>query len=338
MTAWAGCVISEPAYVVDGQVYFDFSAKDGSEIVTGIADCSGGQTYAQVSNIALQAGKTYTVQAHCTATNGSAVFSNSATLVTEAAKASESWLELPAVAESSTAAEYKIYSGDERNYTHYYDTSRYTSLWVAYPLESRHMGSFSRPDNWSYNPQISTSDQVDLCSHSYNDSYSRGHLIPNASRNGISAMQLQTFYVTNSVPQIQDNFNGGIWQQLEAALQGLAQSETLYIVTGVAFQKKGESKTVRYTTAKDDTKRVPVPNYFYKVALKVTTNASGVVTSASTIGFWFEHKTYSDSYTNYAVSVDQIEEWTGFDYFPNLPDNIEVSAEKNTTWNTFKNF
>jgi endonuclease G len=80
-----------------------------------------------------------------------------------------------------------------------------------------------------------------------------------------------------------------------------------------------------------------VPNYFWKVALKV--NKSGnTVTSASTIGFWFEHKTYSDSYTNYAVSVDQIEKWTGFDFFVNLPDSVEKSAETNTSWSSFQNF
>ena len=251
-------------------------------------------------------------------------------------------MELPAERKDGAypnAQEVKIASGGERNYTHYYDTATYTSLWVAYPLSSSHMGSLSRPGSWSYNPNISTSDQVNLCSSSYNDNYSRGHLIPNASRNGNKEMQLQTFYVTNSVPQIQDNFNGGIWQTLEAALQTVAKSETIYIVTGVAFAKEGETKTIKYTTAKDDTKRVPVPNYFYKVVLKVTTNSSGVVTSASTVGFWFEHKTYSTTtFENYAVSVDQIEQWTGFDFFPNLPDTVEATAEKNSSWTTFKNF
>lgn len=231
-------------------------------------------------------------------------------------------------------------SSGERNYTHYYDKSTYTSLWVAYPLEARHMGSYSRPDNWDFNPYISQSAQVNLCNRSYtnSDTYVRGHLIPNASRNGIKAMQLQTFYVTNSVPQIHENFNSGIWQKLEAALQSEAKSEIVYIVTGVAFNKVGESKTINYTTAKDDTKRVPIPNYFYKVALKVTTNSSGEVTDAETIGFWFEHKTYSDSYTNYTVTVDNIEAWTGFDFFANLPDAVETAAEKNSSWSTFQSF
>lgn len=224
------------------------------------------------------------------------------------------------------------------NYTAYYDTSTYTSMWVAYPLNSSHMGSLTRPSNWSYNPLISTSYQVNLCNSSYNDSYSRGHLIPNASRNGDSTMQSETFYVTNSVPQIQDNFNGGIWSSLEGALQSIAKSEEIYIVTGVAFAKEGETRSITYTTAKDDTKSVPVPNYFYKVAMKVTKNSSGTVTAASTIGFWFEHKTYSDSYTNYAVSVDQIEAWTGFNFFVNLPDSVETTAEANSSWTTFQSF
>jgi endonuclease G len=195
------------------------------------------------------------------------------------------------------------------------------------------MGSNKRPSGWDYNPYISTSDQVNLCSRSYEDDYSRGHLIPNASRNGNREMQLQTFYVTNSVPQIQDSFNNGIWSSLEGALQSKAKSQTLYIVTGVAFAKEGVTETITYTTAQNDTKQVPVPNYFYKVVLSATTDSSGTVTSAQTVGFWFEHKAYSGvSYTNYAVSVDQIEAWTGFDFFPNLPDAIEVVAEQNSSW------
>lgn len=114
-------------------------------------------------------------------------------------------------------------------------------------------------------------------------------------------------------------------------------SEESYIVTGVAFNKVGESKSITYTTAKDDTKKVPVPNYFYKVVLKVNKSGS-TVTGGRAIGFWFEHKTYSDSYTNYAVTVDQIESWTGFDFFVNLPDDIETAAEQNKSWTTFQNF
>ena len=288
----------------------------------------------------LSAGTTYYVQSYVvvdgqTFTGSVASFKTAS--AQEPAVSGKSWLELPGEVNGSDYVVNTYYDGSNRNYSHLYDKSTYTSLWTAYHLNSSHMGILTRPDEWTYSPSISSSHQVNLCSRSYNDGYSRGHLIPNASRNGISAMQLQTFYVTNAVPQIQDNFNGGIWQNLEAALQSIAEDEEIYIVTGVAFNKVGETKSVTYTTAKDDTKSVPVPNYFYKVVLKVNKSGS-TVTGASAIGFWFEHKTYSDSYTNYAVPVDQIEDWTGFDFFVNLPDTVEATAEKNSNWSTFQDF
>ena len=122
-------------------------------------------------------------------------------------------------------------------------------------------------------------------------------------------------------------------------MQSIASKKIIYIVTGVAFAKRGETKTISYTTAKNDTKKVPIPNYFYKVVLKVSTNSSGEVTSASTIGFWFENKAYSNkTYANYAVSVDQVELWTGFDFFANLSDSVERAAESNTSWSSFQSF
>lgn len=227
----------------------------------------------------------------------------------------------------------------EHNYTFYYDFDTRTPLWVAYTLESRHMGDYKRPSRWEYNPLLSTSDQVNLCYHSYNDGYSRGHLIPNASRDGISAMQQQTFYVTNSVPQVQDGFNGGIWQSLERALQDIGASERIYIVTGVAFERMSEERHVAYTTAKDDPSwRVPIPNYFYKVALKVRYDTTGAIADAQSIGFWFENRSYKGSYSDYSTSVDNIEAWTGFDFFTNLADDIEHRAEQNTKWHKFTGF
>ena len=212
------------------------------------------------------------------------------------------------------------------------------SLWTAYPLNSSHMGSLSRPNNWEYNPAFNSSDQAAITSGSYSGStYSRGHMIPNGSRNGIKAMQLQTFYATNSVPQRQNKFNGSIWNSLEQAVQAVARNEEIYVVTGVAFNKVGETKSIDYVQDKNS-KDCAIPNYFYKVVLKVEKSGS-TVTSASTIGFWFVHQDYSDNdYAKYAVSVDQIEQWTGFDFFVNLPDGVEAAAEKNSSWSTFQNF
>ena len=250
------------------------------------------------------------------------------------------WLELPSAKEGEQYLVVPTYSG-ERNYTLFYDTSMRTPLWTAYPLNSSHIGS-GRSGSWNFHPDIPQKYQVDVTSGSYSGSkYSRGHLCPNGSRSGNSSMQVQTFYVTNQVPQIQNSFNGGIWSQLENAVRGqVSSTDEIYVVTGVAFHKEGSTaqETISYVSPKNvSDQKAPIPNYFYKVILKVKYSGSNIV-SASTIGFWFEHTTYSGSYTNYTASVDQIEEWTGFDFFVNLPASLQATAETNTSWNSFSSF
>ena len=152
--------------------------------------------------------------------------------------------------------------------------------------------------------------------------------VPERFRNGNQTMQTQTFYVANQVPQIQNNFNSGIWSSLESAVQSLAKSEEIYVVTGVAFNREGENRTINYVSpANNSSQKCPIPNYFYKLVLRVKYSGS-TISAARAIGFRMEHKTYSgDSYQNYSVTVDEIEKWTGIDFFVNLPDPIESSAE-----------
>ena len=259
-----------------------------------------------------------------------------------------SWLELPAAMDGTSyqnATVWTVKNGSTRNYTIAYDASKYATYWVAYNLKSGHMGSLERPDDWNYDTSegaSATSKQVNLTKtySTYNNGagHAKGHMIPNASRNGNETMQKQTFYYTNSVPQIHNGFNNGIWQSLEAALQTIGKSEEIFIVTGTAFSKVGESKTISYTsTTSDSGKSIPVPNYFYKVVLKVDSTSSPK--SAKAIGFWFENKAYSNStYSEHTVSVDQIEKWTGLNFFVNLPDSIEEAAESNSSWSTFQSF
>ena len=85
--------------------------------------------------------------------------------------------------------------------------------------------------------------------------------------------------------------------------------------------------------------QVSVPNYYWKAVLKVKWNGN-TVTDACAIGFWFEHKAYSDkSYTDYIVTIDQIEAKIGFDLFANLPDSIEARVEStSTTWAEFTDY
>ena len=260
------------------------------------------------------------------------------------------WMELPE-SPGSLGGKYLVTpratmnGKDTRNYTILYDPSRYASLWTAYVLCSDHRGS-GGSGNWVNNPLIPAGKQTSVWS-TYGEidgvTYERGHQIPKADRNAssIADMMAQTFYWTNSTPQRQ-TFNGGVWGTLENQIRlAIPSSDSLYIVTGPVYQTVGGSETVKTfanSNGSNDGKTVPIPNYYFKVILKVR-RSGGQVTAASAIGFWFTHEDHSGAkWQNFAKSVDEIETLTGFNFFANLPPAVEATAEQNKNWDTFKNF
>ena len=263
------------------------------------------------------------------------------------------WLELPAAAGNEDYIGTFYGSGGEtgpwRNYSYNYSSTWYASLWVAYPLTAAHTTGSASTSSWRYNPAIPSASQVNIITNSYPSmynagDYSRGHQIPNADRKSDETMNLQTYYSTNQTPQLQYSFNDSIWGSLEGAVRSLtASTDTVYVVTGPAYRKAGGSEAITYLTGADGKNANPaslaVPNYYWKALLKVK-RSGGAIISASAIGFWMEHKAYGGSavYSDYAVSVRQIEEWTGFNLFANLPADLQATAEVNTSWTAFQSF
>lgn len=262
------------------------------------------------------------------------------------------WLELPAVTGTEDYFGWFYGSGStagtNRNYSYNYSYTWYASLWVAYPLSGTHKSGSASTSSWHYNPDIDEDKQVDIVSNSYGtmynsaSGYSRGHQCPNGSRKSDGTMNYQTYYATNQTPQLQNKFNGSIWSALENAVRGLVSSasDTVYVVTGPAYHKAGGSESVTYLSGKAGANpaSLAVPNYYWKAILKVK-RSGGTITDAMAIGFWFDHKNYSDSnYSACAVSVNQIETWTGFDLFANLPVALQDTAEANDDWGDFQSF
>lgn len=264
---------------------------------------------------------------------------------------STSWLELPGewkFEAEHAVTHYALMEGrQQRNYTVLYDEDTYTSYWVAYPLCASHTTT-GREEIWGYDPKVSQGVQTsvkkgygaNVPTENYpNNFYARGHQIPNADRNAVPEMQAQTYYSTNMTPQIQNGFNGGIWAKLEDAVRDqIPAGDTLYIVTGASFRKINENLAAKQIVNKNDGKKLPVPNYYWKAVLKVKRSGSAI-TDAMTIGFWLPHDDLKNhTYAEYAVSVDQIESWTGFDFFVNLKDEKEKPAETNSSWQAFMAF
>lgn len=259
----------------------------------------------------------------------------------------DGWLELPSRENVASLFYDNFGTGSTRNYSYCYDTGIYASLWTAYPLTYSHTQGQGSNSDWNWNPNLDHSLQVNIVSGAYeknygNGDYARGHMCPNADRKSDNTQNRQTYYPTNQLPQIQNKFNSGIWSTLEKEVRGLLTgTDTVYIAVGPCYRKIGGNETVNHLTATNETiipQTVDIPNYFYKVLLKVKWNAN-TVSAASAIGFWLENRAYDNSdFTPYAVSVDQIEAWTGIDFFSNLPDALEAIAEENSSWSDFTSF
>ena len=348
---------SDFAYSANG-VTFHYQPAGGTA-KSQAASVSGNTATASLTG--LTAGTSYSLYASCKATNGTDVESQTTTFTTqnpiEVPALGLSWLEIPAEMSGSEMGGvttsnlflhtfyYGSTSDSNRNYTVCYDKGKMTTYWVAYPLGSSHFGSTDRTDAWAYvsSSLLSEEYQPYVKTSFYNapsggtNNYSKGHLLPSASRTKSTTMNEQTFLAVNLVPQIQTSFNSGVWSSLESALQNIAKSKNIFVVTGTALQKgKDEEIGTMERTYDTKGKEISVPRYFYKVVLKV--NSTTNPTSASAIGFWFTNKSHSGSYESFAVSVDAIEQKLGMNFFVNLPDSIEESAESNTSWSSFQSF
>ena len=86
-------------------------------------------------------------------------------------------------------------------------------------------------------------------------------------------MNAQTYYATNQTPQLQDQFNSGIWSSLEKAVRSLTSgSDSLYVATGPCYQTVGGNETVNYLAAVSSSttpQQVPIPHYYWKAILKI---------------------------------------------------------------------
>ena len=238
------------------------------------------------------------------------------------------WAELPSHRQGANY-DYKTHLAEvdgynARNFSMCFDESKKVALWVAYPMHAMHMGSIARPnDPWGFDPLIPSSSQANLAKGSYTGSWDRGHQLANADRNGVKEMQLQTFYNSNSTPQL-DVLNRYMWARLEADVRGYSCSDTLYVVTGCHYG-------ANYTETTDKSGNIcPVPTNYYKVLLRTKSGRSGKAIAdcsadeLQTIAFWVEQKRYDGVTSAICTSVSDVEAKTGFEFFPQVDKSVKL--------------
>ncbi len=253
-------------------------------------------------------------------------------------------IEVPALQANDIYIKHNIViDGDTvMNYCLAYDTVKYHSRWVAYRYDAsnraKNVGR-SSSDSFIDDPELPSRFYIGSQSF-YSDGYNydRGHLCASNDRLVSSTANAQTFYMSNMSPQL-PNFNQEYWVNYETFVQGLGRDEsfadTLYVVKGGTIQ---DNQIIEYVT-RSNGKKVAVPEYYFMALVKCKSNAY------EGLAFWMEHRNYDtedeDSSTkaeklSHVVTIDELEELTGIDFFTNLPEAVETAVESTTNtsnWN-----
>ena len=263
-------------------------------------------------------------------------------------------LEVPARKSSNqfVAHTVEINNREVMNFCLEFDPVRMHSRWVAFRFDGdTRTKSVARGDEpFTDDPKLPNSMWVG--SSSFGWPYSRGHLVASADRLFLRLANDQTFYMSNMSPQLYD-FNGGYWATLEQGIQKWARSKTngeykyknIYVCKGGTIKSNQIKTSFNTYNVLGRSVKVPVPAYYFMAILAETRSGS-----FQAVGFLMEHKNYTDdggtnySSSNYppstlmkqhAMSIDQLEDFTGINFFCNLSDAIEEVVESSyasTQW------
>ena len=201
---------------------------------------------------------------------------------------------------------------EHTGYTLSYNEQYEVASWVAYELtKDEVLGEGSREDSFKPDPAVLTG-SASLSDYS-KSGYDRGHLAPAADFKWSDEAMSDTFYLSNMTPQT-GAFNRGIWADLESVVRTFAYDNgSVYVVTGPVLTD-GPYDTI-------GANKVAVPKQFYKVILDYTEP------ELKAIGFVLPNEKSDKRLQSYAMSVDEVEEITGLDFFPALPDKEEEKLE-----------
>jgi len=200
-----------------------------------------------------------------------------------------------------TADIIRSYTGFDLGYNEEYEQAS----WVAYVLtgEEIELGRTQRSDNFRADTSIETgsSSPEDY----YGSGFDRGHLAPAGDMKWDPVAMSESFLMSNMSPQM-PSFNRGIWRSLETQVREWAlEKDSLYVISGPVLE------SIDSTIGENE---VGVPKYYFKVVVDLSPPVH------SMIAFLIPNMGSSSELTQFAISVDSLEKYTGYDFFASAPD------------------
>ena len=191
------------------------------------------------------------------------------------------------------------------------------SAWVAYLLTKEMVSETkaTRKNRFTIDNKIST---LSATSSDYAKSgYDRGHICPAADMSFSQDAQDRTFLMSNMSPQTH-SFNAGKWKQLEEKVRKWAvENDSIIVIAGPILDsiigKIGENN-------------VSIPYSFYKIIIDIS------YPDFKAIGFIMKNEKLSEDLIYYSMSIREIEDRTGLNFFPKYDKDSLVQNLETKVW------
>lgn len=184
--------------------------------------------------------------------------------------------------------------------------------WVAWTLTKAHTYGSIQRENERFEEDPDVAAPRATFQDFYNSRYDRGHMCPAGDNKWDEEAMTQSFLLTNICPQ-NHGLNKEDWNDLEIQCRTWARRYgELTIVCGPLFEDENPRQIGR--------NRVTVPSGFFKVVCRMQPTPAAV-------GFIFTNDGHNQPWRQQAVSVDDVEQRTGFNFFHMLPDDVEDAVE-----------
>ncbi len=143
--------------------------------------------------------------------------------------------------------------------------------------------------------------------------YDRGHMCPAGEQKWSMEAMHNSFVMANICPQ-KHELNTGAWKTLEDKERLWAKRDSAIVIVAGPIYDTSDKETI-------GNNNVRVPSAFFKVLL------APYAQPMRAIGFVYPNMKCEGNMQSYAVSVDNVEAMTGFDFFSALPDSLENEIE-----------
>jgi endonuclease G, mitochondrial len=200
-----------------------------------------------------------------------------------------------------------------------YNRTRGGANWVAWHLSRVDMGDALRSN--AFAPDTTLPRDWWIRPLDYKGSgYDQGHMCPSEDRTKTDASNRETFLMSNMLPQT-DRLNRVTWRSLEAFTQKSVKTggQEAYIYAG-CYGDKGRIKD-----------KITVPTNCYKIVVLLAEGRNDrrrINRDTTIIAVDMPNdKEIKNSWKSYVVTVDDLEQTTGYDFLSPLADDVEAALE-----------